>query len=162
LAKPSTIGDFTSYAATLIGLVIIGFILLFLVRVQRGLLGVVLAVLAGALLLYWLRQFRRAVKGEPALMEPSKRSWLYDLVEDKRGVVIIADVPGPANEVNVWLEGQILHIQGGGGFKRQVKLKHPVALKDFSYVNGVLQVRLQKVVGELRGRAPPDREDVGE
>ncbi|MEK0325432.1 MAG: hypothetical protein QQN63_06980, partial [Nitrosopumilus sp.] len=57
---PSTI----MLAVLIIGVIVIGVILMLLVRVQRGLLGIILAALASGLLIYWLREVRNIVKKE--------------------------------------------------------------------------------------------------
>ncbi|MEM2905401.1 MAG: hypothetical protein QW057_00730 [Candidatus Bathyarchaeia archaeon] len=121
--------------ALAIGLAVIAIIAVRFVRVQRGLLGPILAVAAAALLVYWLRE----------LLIPSRPRWLFDILEDENEITLVAEVPGPEDEVEVKLEGRRVVIKGGGGFRRTVKLGEKAEIIERSYVNGVLNLRLRRL-----------------
>ncbi len=133
-----------SLAILLIGIVVIGIILMLIVRVQRGLLGFILAGLAVILLVYWLREFRRTVKKELMPEVPSKRAeWTYELIEDKDEVTIVAEVPGPENQVEVEIINNTLEIKSTN-FQKAIIFPHDVSIISKSYVNGILNVKLRK------------------
>ncbi|MGQ9718583.1 MAG: Hsp20/alpha crystallin family protein [Nitrososphaerales archaeon] len=136
--------DDLSLAILLIGIVVIGLILMLIVRVQRGLLGLVLAGLTVVLLVYWLREFRRAVKKELIPETPSKRAeWTYELIEDEDEITILGEVPGPEDQVKVEIVDGKLEIKSVN-FQKVVKLLQDVSIISKSYINGVLNVRLRK------------------
>ncbi len=143
---PSTI----MLAVLIIGVIIIGVILMLLVRVQRGLLGIILAALASGLLIYWLREVRGIVKQEfsSSGVTRSKPEWNYDLMEMKDEVTLVADVPGPEEEIKVQLEGEKLEIRGGNNFFKTVKLPKILNILNTNYLNGVLEVKLKRDVSK--------------
>lgn len=136
------------HTITILSLVVIGMIVTLLIRVQRGLLGFILATLAMALLVYWLKEFRKTVKDEllPA-MSPSKAEWVYDVVDHGSEMRVIAEVPGPESEVKASLVDHNLEILGGQGFRKLVKLLDEVEITEITYRNGVLQVKLKTRTG---------------
>jgi len=125
-------------------------LLVFFLRVSRGLLGIVLAGLAVVLILYWIRELRRTVKQEwhsiprPAPITTYRDTWDYELVDNGNTITLVAVVPGPASEVKARIEGHVLAIQGGSGFRKLVKLPTRLSIRAISYVNGVLNVKLQR------------------
>jgi HSP20 family molecular chaperone IbpA len=136
--------DDLSLAILLIGIVVIGLILMLIVRVQRGLLGLILSGLTIVLLVYWLREFKRTVKKELIPETPLKRAeWTYELIEDEDGITILAEVPGPEDQVKVETVDGKLEIKSVN-FQKVVKLLQDVSIISKSYVNGVLNVRLKK------------------
>lgn len=141
--RAKDMAEVASMAIFILGLFLIGILLLFLIRVQRGLLGLILAGLAAALTVYWLTEIRRMVKGGSESKPPSKK-WTYDIIEGKEAVTVVAEVPGPAENVKVELRGGSLTILGGESFKKKVSVSKDLRLGDSSYVNGVLNVRLKK------------------
>ncbi|MEM3736740.1 MAG: Hsp20/alpha crystallin family protein [Candidatus Bathyarchaeia archaeon] len=144
--KPlGTIEETISLAVLVIGLLVIGILLAFIVRFQRGLLGVILAVAAALLLFYWLRELRKTAKKE-WLPEapPSKAEWTYDLVDRGAEIAVIAEVPGPEEQISINIINRTLEIRGGGNFYRQIKLPEEVGEAETTYHNGVLQVILKR------------------
>jgi len=131
---------------SIIGVIIIGIILMSLVKVQRGLLGIILAALASGLLIYWLREVRGIVKKEFSSdgVTRSKPEWNYDLMEMKDEVTLVADVPGPEEEIKVQLEGGKLEIRGGNNFFKTVNLPKILNILNTNYLNGVLEVKLKR------------------
>ncbi|MFQ6010952.1 MAG: Hsp20/alpha crystallin family protein [Nitrososphaerales archaeon] len=143
--SPSTI----MLAVMIIGVIVIGVILMLLVRVQRGLLGIVLAALASGLLIYWLREVRTIVKKEfSGPVTKSKTEWEYDLLEMKDEVTLVADVPGPQEEIKVQLEGEKLEIRGGNNFFKTVTLPKILDILNTNYLNGVLEVKLKRATSK--------------
>jgi len=140
--------DMISFAITILSLVVIGTIVTLLIRVQRGLLGFILATLALALLIYWLKEFRKTVKKELLpVISHSESEWVYDVVDHGSEMKMIAKVPGPESEVKASLVDHNLEILGGQGFRKIVKLLEEVEITDTTYRNGVLQVKLKKKTG---------------
>ncbi|MCP8321157.1 MAG: hypothetical protein H3Z52_09495 [archaeon] len=140
----ANVRDDLSLAILLIGIVVIGLILMLFIRVQRGLLGFVLAGLAIILLVYWLREFRKTVKKElmPEIT-PKGAEWAYEIIEDKDEITILAEVPGPEDQIKVEIVNGKLEIKSTN-FQKAVKLLHGVSIISKSYVNGVLSVRLKR------------------
>ncbi len=129
---------------TVLGLILIGVMLMFLIRIQRGLLGFLLSTLAALLLFYWLREFKRTVKEELKRKTAVETDWVYDIVDHGKELLIVAEVPGPKEKVKVKLAHKTLKIFGGQGFKKTVKLSKDAEIKEAIYRNNVLQVKLIK------------------
>lgn len=139
--------ELISTAVLIIGLIVIGIILIMIIRIQRGLLGAVLAAVAALLLFYWLREIRKGIRKEWLLEVPVKPAeWTYDLIQQGDKMTVVAEVPGPESQVKVVLEGRTLNIYGGQGFSKKIELSENVQLEDTSYHNGVLQIRMKKLV----------------
>ncbi|MFQ6134335.1 MAG: hypothetical protein ACE5KU_00780 [Nitrososphaerales archaeon] len=157
--RVSDMADIASMFVFVVGLFLIGILLLFLIRVQRGLLGLILAGLAAALMIYWMREIRQIVRGEFEAIQPSKKKWTYDVLEGKDMVTVVAEVPGPAEDVRVELRDRSLAIFGGQSFKKKVSVPKGLTLIDTSYVNGILNVRLSRLrkAGEDSPRGDPLR-----
>lgn len=137
--------ELVSTVILVIGLIVIGFLLLLIIRVQRGLLGIVLASLAAFLLVYWLKEVRKTIREEWLTVTPPKQEeWAYDLLDRGSDLILVAEVPGPADQVKVKLEGRRLQIIGGRNFRKQVKLPQDVEKPEITYNYGVLEVRLEK------------------
>ncbi len=143
--RAKDMADIASMFVFVVGLFLIGVLLLFLIRVQRGLFGLILAGVAAALMIYWMREIRQIVKGEFEPMQDSKKKWTYDILEGKDMVTIVADVPGPNENVKVELRKKSLTIFGGQSFKKKVSVPKELSIIDTSYVNGILNVRLSRM-----------------
>jgi|TARA_B100001964_G_scaffold26769_1_gene26658 HSP20 family molecular chaperone IbpA len=128
-----------------IGIFLMGLLLLFLIRIQRGLLGLVLAGVAVILMIYWMREIRQLVKKEFQATKPPKKTWTCDVFEADTKVTVVAEVPGPAEDVKVNLKTNSLSIIGGGKFKQKIKISKGLALINTSYLNGVLTVNLKRL-----------------
>lgn len=140
------VSDFIFYAILLIGIIAVGVILMTFVKV-KGLLGPVFGIAALVLLVYWFREFKRTAKEEllPAARSPS-RGWTYDVIKDEYGITVVAWVPGPEEQVRVQLAGRALKIRGGSGFQKTVDLPEKTEITNMTYVNGILNVRLRKLI----------------
>jgi len=134
-----------SMLALVIGIFLMGLLLLFLIRIQRGLLGIVLAGIAVILMIYWMREIRQIVKVEFGATKSPKKTWTCDVFEADTKVTVIAEVPGPVEDVKVDLKTKSISIIGGGSFKQKVKLPKGLALISTSYLNGILTVNLKRL-----------------
>ena len=126
--------------ATLLLLILFSLML----RLGRGILGLILIGIIVLLGLYWFKEVRKALKTyRPKIEYP------LELVENGDLLILTAQVPGPEEEVSVKILGRKLLIRGGRGFKKTVKLPYPVRILKRSYVNGILHLQFikeQKVV----------------
>ena len=115
-----------------------------MLRLGRGILGLILIGIIVLLGLYWFKEVRKALKTyRPKIEYP------LELVEDGNLLILTAQVPGPEEEVSVKILGRKLLIRGGRGFKKTVKLPYPVRILKRSYINGILHLQFikeQKVV----------------
>ncbi len=133
-----------SLAVLILGLIIIGLLLRLIIREQRGLLGVLLAGVSIAVLIYWIREARRAVKEELKPIAVSEDHWIYEVMEGDEDVTLVAQVPGPEDEVGVNLLEDSLEVRGGGNFYRKIRLPSRVRNYRTTYRNGVLEVKMRK------------------
>ena len=139
--------DALSFTLLIVGTAIIGIVLLAIVRLGKGLFGVVLAGLAAALLIYWLREIRRVAKQEMPLVAPKKDKWNYDVIDAENDVTVVAEVPGPEEQVKVELNDKTLQIVGGDDFRKSLTLSGSMRLSEMTYINGILNVRFKKSNG---------------
>ncbi|MCS7110210.1 MAG: hypothetical protein NZ956_01915 [Candidatus Caldarchaeum sp.] len=109
-----------------------------LIRVQTGLLGLVLGGLAVGLAVYWFMALRKS------LQKTTWDDYLLELRQEGDVVDLTAQVPGPENKVKLELFGRKLVLQGGMGFRRTVKLPFEAIIRELRYVNGILTARLVK------------------
>src|SRR3990170_776945 len=112
--------DMIFLMTTVLSLAIVGVIVIRLIRIQRGLLGFVLAALAIVLIVYWMKEFRKTVREELFKMKvrrpSSKRDLIYDVVDHGPDMIVIAEIPGPEDEVKAHVIDSNLVILGGQGF----------------------------------------------
>ncbi|MEM1943482.1 MAG: hypothetical protein QXO30_00890 [Candidatus Caldarchaeum sp.] len=113
-------------------------VLSFMLRLQTGLLGLVLGGLAAGLAVYWFKAFNKS------LASPSWDDFLLEIRHEGDVVDLTAQVPGPESNVKVELLGRKLVLKGGMGFRRTVKLPYEAILRELRYVNGILNARLVK------------------
>ena len=119
-------------------LMLLGFLLLsMLLRVQRGLLGLILAAILVVLGFYWFKEIRK-------VLEQSERTREYplEISEEDDMISLTAQVPGPESEVSFEVKGNKLLLRGGMGFKRVVRLPYRVRVLSSSYINGILHIKL--------------------
>jgi HSP20 family protein len=135
------------YIILAIGIIAIVFIVAIIIRIQRGLLGFILSGVAVLLLAYWLREILRTIRKE---MSPpfasTQKTWVYDIIDSRDSITFVAEVPGPENQVRVELIERTLKIRGGQEFVKEVMLPEASDIVESHYVNGVLNVRLKKVM----------------
>ena len=62
----------------------------------------------------------------------------------KDEVTLVADVPGPKEEIKVQLDGEKLEIRGGNNFFKTVTLPKILNILNTNYLNGVLEVKLKR------------------
>lgn len=138
-----SIGDFLNYIILVLGIVAMAVVLALLVRVQRGLLGIVLGAVAVVLLAYWVSELRKIVKKE--LSVPGAQiKWAPELFDKADEIVVIGIVPGPESEVEADFRDGVLEIRGGRGFHEFVTLRDAMRIKEIKYVNRVLQITMAK------------------
>ena len=138
---------------SIISITIVALVLIVLFKVKAGVLGIVLGVIAVAALIYWLKEAKQIFREEEAYLSVKKKldrekdevEWFYDLTDDGESMIFTAEVPGPVEEVNVRLGESILEIKGGGDFTHSVSVPKEVQVQEWSFKNGVLRVRLQKL-----------------
>ncbi|HDD56431.1 MAG: hypothetical protein DRN68_07380 [Thaumarchaeota archaeon] len=115
-----------------------------MLRLGRGILGLILIGIIVLLGLYWSKEVKKALKTyRPKIEYP------LELVENGDLLILTAQVPGPEEEVSVKILGKKLLIRGGKGFKKTIKLPYPVKILKRSYVNGILHlqfVREQRIM----------------
>ena len=119
-------------------LMLLGFLLLsILLRVQRGLLGLILTAILVVLGFYWFKEIRKA-------LEQSERTREYplEISEEDDMISLTAQVPGPESEVSFEVKGNKLLLRGGMGFRRVIKLPYRVRVLSSSYINGILHIKL--------------------
>ena len=120
---------------TIVALVVISLAAL-LLRFQQGMLGIILIALTAGLAFYWIRELSKTMK---------KSSWgdlLCELHEENGVLSLVAQVPGPAENVRVEVMGRKLLLKGGLGFRRIVNLPFEARITDVRYVNGILSAKL--------------------
>ena len=145
--------DMIFLMTTVLSLAIVGMIIIRLIRIQRGLLGFVLAALAIVLIVYWMMEFRKTVREELIKMKvrspSSKRDFVYDVLSHGSEMTVTVEVPGPQEEIKVHIVDRNLVIHGGQGFSKSLKLRENAEVTERTYRNGVLQVRLKKDISEI-------------
>jgi len=111
-----------------------------LLRLYRGLLGLILTGILVILGFYWFKEVGRALRsGAP------EREYMLEVVEDDGVLSVTAQVPGPEEDVSFEVLGRRIVLRGGRGFVRVVKLPCRVRVLSSSYVNGILHLRLAKL-----------------
>jgi HSP20 family molecular chaperone IbpA len=119
-----------------------------LARSQGGIGFVFLAIAAG-LMIYWVREVRLMARAEEKKLakEIEEKDWVYDLIKNNDGMVFVAEVPGPEDQINVKLIEGLLRIKGGQNFAKDVPLEltQEMGISDYKYRNGVLTIKIQKV-----------------
>jgi HSP20 family molecular chaperone IbpA len=154
--SPRGMADVASMFISVFGIFLIAVLLIFLVRIQRGLLGIVLAGVAVVLIIYWMREIRNIFRGEFQTFQSSKKKWTYDVLEGTDLITVVAEVPGPSDQVKIKLNKRSITIFGGDKFQKKISIPKGISLIDKSYVNGVLNVRLSKSGGAGEDSAQGD------
>ncbi len=138
---------------SIISITIVASLLIVLFKVKAGILGIGLGAIAVATLIYWVKEAKKIFREEEAYLKVKRTidkkegeaKWFYDLIDYGESMKLTAEVPGPAEEVNVRLHEGTLEIRGGRDFTRSVQVSKGVRVQDWSHSNGVLHVRLQKL-----------------
>jgi len=125
------------YTYLLLVLVLVA-VMAFILRLQTGLLGLVLGVLAAGLTVYWFKALKKSLDSS------SWDSFLLEIRYEGDVVDLTAQVPGPENKVRVELLGKKVILKGGMGFKRTVKLPFEAIIRELRYVNGILNAKFVK------------------
>ncbi|MBS7651235.1 hypothetical protein KEJ35_07815 [Candidatus Bathyarchaeota archaeon] len=134
-------GDIATLVA---GIIIASIILALLVRIQRGLLGIVLGGIASILAIYWILELKKTLTGDLKLKVKDTKGWNSDIIEDANEILIVGNVPGPEDKIEIHLHEDFLEVKAGRGFHELVKLPSKVIGFTRAYNNGVLEIRLKK------------------
>ena len=140
--RGTSLGEFLNFIVLVVGMLVMTVVLVLLVRVQRGLLGIVLGAIAVGLLVYWISELRKTVKKEFSI--PSAMKWSPDIFHRDDEIIVVGVVPGPEKKVKVEFRNGILEVRGGQRFHEFVTLGEHLKVEETKYVNRVLQVRLGK------------------
>ena len=135
-----------NYIVILVSLIVVGIIVIFLARFQRGIIGVVLSIVSAVLLIYWVRELKKNVTttfGQQVSSAP--KDPLVDIIKRADGLTIVLEVPGPEDKVKTRLKNDVLEIKGGQNFKKTIDLDLQASIESTTYVNGVLTVKLSKL-----------------
>jgi len=117
-------------------------------RLQRGLLGLILTGVVIILGIYWFKEIKKALESVRAPKE-----YPVEVSEDDDLISLTAQVPGPESEVSFEISGNKVLLRGGKGFRRAVKFPYRVRVLRSSYINGILHLKLARAdVIEERGR----------
>ncbi|MCS7132147.1 MAG: hypothetical protein N3F65_00945 [Nitrososphaeria archaeon] len=108
-----------------------------LIRLERGLLGLILTAIVIIIGFYWFREIKKAIKSGKTV-----RKYPLEISEEGDVINLTAQVPGPENAVSFEVSGRKLLLRGGMGFKRVIRLPYKVRVLSSSYVNGILHIRL--------------------
>jgi len=111
-------------------------VLAFVLRLQTGLLGLVLGGLGVLLAFYWFKALSKS------LSTSHWDEYLLEIRNEGDFLDLTAQVPGPENKVRLELLGRTVVLRGGMGFKRTVKLPYEAILRELRYVNGILNAKL--------------------
>ncbi len=111
-----------------------------LLRLERGLLGLILTGVLIVLGFYWFREIKKAMKSEHI-----HRDYLLEVSEHGDWISLTAQVPGPEDAVSFEVLGKKLLLKGGKGFKKVIKLPYKVEILNSSYINGILHLELAKI-----------------
>lgn len=136
--------DVANILTVFVGVIVIAVILTLLVRLQRGLLGIILGSLAAILAAYWILDLRRTLRKEFKIKPSEIRGWSHDIIEDTTGILVVGKVPGPQEKIEVRLHDDLLEVKGGLHFRELIKLPARAVSFNAEYNNGVLEIRLKK------------------
>ncbi|MBS7622581.1 Hsp20/alpha crystallin family protein [Candidatus Bathyarchaeota archaeon] len=136
--------DSADVAAVLIGIVAIAIVLALLVRLQRGLLGIILGSIAVILAVYWILDLRRTLRRELRIRLSETRGWNHDIIEDGAEILVVGRVPGPHEKIEVLVRDDLLEVKGSRHFRELIKLPAKASILGTVYNNGVLEIRLKK------------------
>lgn len=110
-----------------------------LLRLQRGLLGLILTGILIILGIYWFKEIKKVFESVRTPKEYPLEVSEYDDV-----ISLTAQVPGPESEVSFEILGNKILLRGGMGFRKAVKLPYKVKVLSSSYINGILHLKLIK------------------
>jgi HSP20 family molecular chaperone IbpA len=133
----------------LLALLFIGVMFVLLARSQGG-FGFIFLAAASGLMIYWVREVKLMARSEDRKMAKDierHKDWVYDLIKNKDGMIFVAEVPGPEDQISVRLIDGLLRVKGGQNFTRDVPLEltQQMDISDYKYRNGVLTIKIQKI-----------------
>ncbi len=118
-------------------------------HISQGYSGFILVSIASVLIIYWVRELKKAVKNEESYTlsgELEPKGWVYDLMRSKNEMVFVAEVPGPEDQIDVKLTIGTLHVKSGQNFEKSIPLdlNEEMNISDFKYRNGILTIKINK------------------
>ena len=134
-----------NFLLILVSLIIGGIIIIIILRLERGLLGLILGGASISLFVFWVREFKKMVNDDkqfPSLTNYKK--WQYDIFENDNEITIVTEVPGPEKEILINIINKTVKISNGKNFSEEIKLKKEVKMINKSYLNGILNIQLKK------------------
>lgn len=138
-----------SFIIPLIAMMFVGALYVLMSRTAQNGASFILVTVAAGLVIYWVRELykmSRADMPKKVPKEQEQKDWVYDLIENTDGMVFVAEVPGPEDQINVRLASGVLRIKGGQNFNKDVQLSTPeMGISDYKYRNGVLTIKMQKI-----------------
>ncbi|MDQ3872481.1 MAG: Hsp20/alpha crystallin family protein [Thermoproteota archaeon] len=119
-----------------------------LARSQDG-ASFIFLIIASGLIIYWLKEVRRMTGSEERGMSKvveQRNDWVYDLINNNGEMVFVAEVPGPEEQINVYLINGLLRIKGGHNFAKEIPIEptKDMGISYCKYRNGILTVKIQK------------------
>lgn len=159
------------FVIPLLAMVFVGGLYVLMSRTAQNGASFILATAAAGLAIYWVFEIYRMsrLEGQKRAsreqMEQQK-GWVYDLIKNSDGMVFVAEVPGPEEQIDVRLTSGVLRIKGGQNFAKDVQLTSAAAggsdaaagtnnnssmaaaemgISDYKYRNGVLTIKIQKI-----------------
>lgn len=139
-----------SFIIPLLVMMFVGALYVLTSRTPQNGASFILITAAAGLAIYWVREIykmSRADMPKKVPKEQEQKDWVYDLIENTDGMVFVAEVPGPEEQINVRLASGVLRIKGGQNFNKDVQLSMDaeMGISDYKYRNGVLTIKMQKI-----------------
>lgn len=143
----------TTIIAILSALILVTIVLAITIRLQRGLLGLLLGALAVGLTIYWLRHIYTAVSRERSLFSALKAEpWRPDIIDVGDELLVVGKIQPPKDKINVQVREKTLEVVSGSDFRVRVTLPAEAETSNMSYRNGVLEIRLRKTTLQHRSQ----------
>ncbi|MER3408034.1 MAG: hypothetical protein C4292_04600, partial [Nitrososphaera sp.] len=117
-----------SFVIPLLAMAFVGGLYVLVSRTAQNGASFVLATAAAGLAVYWVfHLYRMSGRGEGqkrAIREQigQQKGWVYDLIRNSDGMVFVAEVPGPEDQIDIRLISGVLRIKGGQNFAKDVQL----------------------------------------
>lgn len=141
--RESTFGSIIVIVLGTLGILLLGMYLRLIMR-GGGIIGVFLALLAGGILVYWMKEVMNQFKVNEK--SSSAEKWDLDVIEDNRDITIVTKIQSPCEKVAIFLKGRVLHVTDESNLKLDIPLKNDVKILSSTYKNKVLQIKLEKIV----------------
>ncbi len=125
--------------------ILLAIVLALTIRLQRGLLGLVLGGLAVGLTIYWLRFATQALrKGRLIRVVARTEPWNPDVIDMGEEILVVGKIEPPKGRMNVQVRDKTLEVESGRDFRARVALPSDGIPENINYRNGVLEIRIRK------------------